>query len=146
MFKRPKFIEHTAGADVVKENRQPVRPIEKWVAKDFLYYFQKRFFEVKGFPLAVTNNTEIGMLSRYRKSINDNVKMKELMDVYFDLGYDYVSVKHFVSNTRRNELNDFIINGVQPPFTKYRPSAEIKVEKKESINTRSLDEFFGGGK
>lgn len=128
-----------------RSNHWSEKSIEKWNANDFMHYFHSRYEKMFGYKYSSNLRADSGMLSKLRKSINDNARMKLLMDMYFDLGYYTVGVEHFVKSTRQNELNMFLSNGTQPPFTKFRPTVSSDVDVVKPTQTkRALEDFFGG--
>lgn len=157
--RKPKFIsveqneQRRLGGITSDPNHWTVRDIEKWSAKQFLDYFYDMFASKTGYTHPLNRQKHMGMVSRLRKHYNDNELFKKLIDTYFTLGYDMLSVEHFIMSTRQTELLNYINTGTVPIYIKQAPAIPQEervvtpvVEQDRKANNRSIEDFLGGNK
>lgn len=133
-------------------NHWSARPVDKWSSKQFIEYFYDCYLNKAGLMHPRSERKHMSMMNRLVKAYDgDRTFVRNLIDIYFNMGYDLLGLEHFSSSARQTELQTFVRNGQKPFYLQKReqyasppPVQQPEPERQPVQNTRSFEDFLGG--
>lgn len=133
-----------AGISIVGISRKSLPDeLNKWKNRNFVQYFYKKYLDVIGKHHEETRSKHGGMVGTVlRKTDNDREAVKNLIDAFFEMGYDNPTLEQFCTSGRKAEVTLYVETGKKPYYLTVRDKKEIIDNAKQENSGISTQDFL----